>query len=157
MFSVYCQVVVPFVRSAAFTRSLPAQWPFSELMSVASSFTASRVGSDVVASALARAMAQQLAVSASDIEVAVTAASDGSGMGVAYAIEAESAASAAVILSQIAAMDLAALLASVLSELEAACLADVAIDDVSGIQPRLSYCASMPMLEASPLPLALCA
>ena len=119
-------------------------------LSLASSDTLSLVGSDVVASALAQAMAQQLAVSASDIEVAVTATSDGSGMGVAYAIEAESAASAAVILSHIAAMDLAVFDAAVLSELEAAGLADAAIDNVSGIQPRLSYCPPMLMLKASP-------
>ena len=57
--------------------------------------TASLVGSDVVASALARAMLQQWGVSASDIEIVVTATSDGSGVGVAYAVQAESAASAA--------------------------------------------------------------
>ena len=89
-----------YTRSQQQQRPL-AQWPFSELISVASSGTSSLVGSDVVASALARAMAPQLAVSASDI--------------------------------QIAAMVLAALLAAMLSEFEAAGLADKAIDDVSGI------------------------
>ena len=47
------------------------------VISVAPLVTASLVGSDVVASALARAMAQQVGVSASDIEIAVTAMSDG--------------------------------------------------------------------------------
>ena len=55
----YCCVIAPFVRSGLFSESLRAQWIFSDLSSVASSDTASLVGSDVVASALAGAMAQQ--------------------------------------------------------------------------------------------------
>ena len=47
------------------------------VISVASSITASLVGGDVVACALARAMAQQSGVSASDTEIAVTAMYDG--------------------------------------------------------------------------------
>ena len=99
-------------------RRLLAQWPFSELTSVASSFTSSLVGSDVVASDLARAMAPQLAVSASDIQIAV--------------------------------MVLAALLAAMLSELEAAVLADKAIDDVSGISAETDVLPIHAIAEGQP-------
>ena len=65
-------------------------------ISVASSDTASLVGSVVVASALAQAMAQQVGVSTKDIEGFVTASSDGSGLKFAYAVQTESAVSAVV-------------------------------------------------------------
>ena len=55
------------MRSAPFSWSLLAQWPLSELVSALSSSTVSLVGSDVVASALVRAMAQLMGVSVSDI------------------------------------------------------------------------------------------
>ena len=94
---------------------------------------ASLVGGDVVASAVERAMAQQLGAPANDFEVAVAASSDGSGMEIAYAVRAESAASAAVLFPQIDAVDLVALLGATRSEFATAGLVHATTDRVSSV------------------------
>ena len=86
-----------------------------------------------MASALARAMPQQLGTPANDFEVAVAAPSDGNGVEIAYAVRAMSAASAAVLSSHIDAVDLAALLDAMRSEFAAGGLVHATIDRVSGI------------------------
>ena len=120
------------------------------VLSVASSDRVSLVGSDVVASALV----QQMGVSASDIEIAVTATSVGSGVGVANEIQAESAVSAAVNSSQIAAMDLAALLAAMFPNWRRQVLRTWPLMMFPASQRRPTYCPCVLMLKASPLSLA---
>ena len=95
-------------------------------------------------------MAQQLGVPASDIEVAIVASPDGNGVDIVYAVQADSAASAAVMSSQIAAMDLAALLAAMNAELGEAGISDVTIAGISDISSEAGVLPTQSATDGQP-------